>query len=62
MAAEFPDACVIASILRLSLLDRFDTVVLMEAGKVVDAGPRDALLARQPMLRKMMTPALSAAC
>ncbi len=51
MAAAFPDACLIASIHRLSLLDRFDTVVLMEGGKVVDAGARNALLARQPALR-----------
>ena len=62
IGAAFPDACVIASIHRLSLLDRFDTVVLMEAGKIVDAGPRSAVLARQPLLRKMMTPAVSAPC
>ena len=41
----------IASIHRLSLLERFDTVVLMEAGRIVDAGPRAAVLARQPQLR-----------
>lgn len=57
IAAAFPDACVIASIHRLSLLERFDTVVLMEAGRVVDAGPRDAVLARQPLLQKMVAPA-----
>ena len=62
IGAAFPDACVIASIHRLSLIDRFDTVVLMEAGKIVDAGPRSALLARQPSLRKMLTPAISAPC
>ena len=56
IAAAFPDACVIASIHRLSLLDRFDTVVLMEAGHVRDAGPRDAVLARQPLLQKMVAP------
>jgi ATP-binding cassette subfamily B protein len=49
----FPDACVIASIHRLSLLERFDTVVLMEAGRVLDHGPRDAVLARQPLLQRM---------
>jgi len=57
IAAAFPQACVIASIHRLSLLDRFDTVVLMEAGRVRDAGPRDAVLARQPLLQKMAGPA-----
>jgi len=47
----FPEVCLIASIHRLSLLERFDTVVLMEAGRVVDAGPRAAVLARQPSLQ-----------
>jgi ABC-type transport system involved in cytochrome bd biosynthesis fused ATPase/permease subunit len=42
---------VIASVHRLSLLERFDTVVLMEAGRIVDAGARAAVLARQPSLR-----------
>ncbi|MDM0105798.1 ABC transporter ATP-binding protein [Variovorax sp. J22R24] len=62
IGAAFPDACVIASIHRLSLLDRFDTVVLMEAGKIVDAGARSAVLARQPSLQKMMTPVRTAPC
>ncbi|MGJ7493187.1 ABC transporter ATP-binding protein [Variovorax sp. ZT4R33] len=56
IAAAFPDACVMASIHRLSLLDRFDTVVLMEAGRVLDAGPRNAVLARQPLLQRMVQP------
>ncbi|MDM0115878.1 ABC transporter ATP-binding protein [Variovorax sp. J22R133] len=50
VARRFPDACVIASVHRLSLLEHFDTVVLMEAGRVVDAGPCDEVLARQPSL------------
>ena len=57
IANAFPNACVIASIHRLSLLDRFDTVVLMEAGRVLDHGPRDAVLARQPLLQRMTAPA-----
>ena len=57
IAATFPEACVIASIHRLSLLDRFDTVILMEAGRVIDAGPLDAMLARQPLLQRMVAPA-----
>ncbi|MFM9923136.1 ABC transporter ATP-binding protein [Variovorax sp. H27-G14] len=56
IAEAFPDACVIASIHRLSLLERFDTVVLMEAGRVLDHGPRDAVLARQPLLQRMTMP------
>jgi ABC-type multidrug transport system fused ATPase/permease subunit len=59
IAAAFPDACVIASIHRLSLLERFDTVVLMEAGRIVDAGPRDAVMARQPLLQKLAAPAVA---
>ncbi len=50
LAAAFPGACIVASIHRLALLGRFDTVVLMEAGQVADAGPRDAVLARHPAL------------
>jgi len=56
IAAAFPNACVIASIHRLSLLDRFDTVLLMEAGHVLDHGPRDEELARQPLLQRMTAP------
>ena len=48
----FPQACIVASIHRLSLLERFDTVFLMEAGQLVDAGPRDDVLQRQPLLRQ----------
>ena len=50
MANAFPDACLIASVHRLSLLERFDTVVILEAGRVADCGPRDELLARHPQL------------
>ena len=57
IADAFPDACVIASIHRLSLLERFDTVLLMEAGRVLDHGPRDEVLARQPLLQRMTAPA-----
>ncbi|MGJ7579704.1 ABC transporter ATP-binding protein [Variovorax sp. RHLX14] len=58
IAAAFPQACLIASIHRLSLLDRFDTVVLMEGGRVLDFGPRDAVLARQPLLQRMVAPSV----
>jgi ABC-type multidrug transport system fused ATPase/permease subunit len=47
MDAAFPSACIVASVHRPSLLARFDTVVVVEAGRVVDAGPRDEVLARQ---------------
>jgi len=47
MVAAFPSACIVASVHRPSLLARFDTVVVVEAGRVVDAGPRDEVLARR---------------
>ncbi|MDM0013706.1 ABC transporter ATP-binding protein [Variovorax sp. J22P168] len=62
IAAAYPEACIIASIHRLSLLERFETVVLMESGRVVDAGPRDAVLARQPLLQRMVAPVAPPAC
>jgi ABC-type multidrug transport system fused ATPase/permease subunit len=51
---RFPDACLVASVHRMSLLRHFDTVVLMVAGRVVDSGTSEALLERQPMFRDMM--------
>ncbi|MFT4189998.1 MAG: ABC transporter ATP-binding protein, partial [Comamonas sp.] len=53
IAQAFGQACVVASIHRLSLLDHFDHVILMDAGRVADAGPREAVLERQPLLRQM---------
>ena len=47
MFAAFPSAGIVASVHRPSLLALFDTVVVVEAGRVVDAGPRDAVLARR---------------
>jgi ATP-binding cassette subfamily B protein len=47
------DACVVSSIHRLHLLPRFDTIVMLDAGRVVDTGTLDELLARQPMFREM---------
>jgi ABC-type multidrug transport system fused ATPase/permease subunit len=51
--AALTDACVISSIHRLHLLPRFDTIVLLDAGRVVDAGSLDDLLARQPLFAEM---------
>lgn len=50
----FPDACIVASVHRMSLLSHFDTVVLMAQGEVLDTGTVDELLARQPMFREMV--------
>ena len=38
---------------RLHLLPRFDTIVLLDGGRVVDAGSLDGLLERQPLFREM---------
>jgi ABC-type multidrug transport system fused ATPase/permease subunit len=51
--AAVPDACIVSSIHRLHLLPRFDTVVLLDAGRVVDTGTLDELLARQPLFQQM---------
>ncbi|HVK73882.1 MAG TPA: ABC transporter ATP-binding protein [Kofleriaceae bacterium] len=51
--ASMTDACVVSSIHRLHLLPRFDTIVLLDHGRVVDAGSLDELLARQPLLQDM---------
>jgi len=53
LLGEVREACVVSAIHRLHLLPRFDTVVLMEAGRVVDAGTMDELLARQPLFQAM---------
>jgi ABC-type multidrug transport system fused ATPase/permease subunit len=50
----FPDACIVASVHRMSLLSHFDTVVLMALGEVLDSGTVDELLARQPLFRDMV--------
>ena len=50
----FADACIVASVHRMSLLANFDRVVLMVAGEVVDSGSVDELLARQPLFREMV--------
>lgn len=47
MFEAFPTACIVASVHRPSLLSRFDTIVVVEAGRVTDAGPRDAVLSRR---------------
>ena len=52
--AAFPDATIVASVHRLSLLAHFDRVVLMQDGRVLDSGTVDALSARQPLFVAMM--------
>nr|HEX4316619.1 ABC transporter ATP-binding protein [Kofleriaceae bacterium] len=47
------DACVVSAIHRLHLLSRFDTVVLLDGGAVVDTGSFADLLARQPRFQEL---------
>jgi ATP-binding cassette, subfamily B, bacterial len=41
--AAFADACVISSVHRLSLLDRFDQIIIMQEGRIVAQGSVDEL-------------------
>jgi ATP-binding cassette subfamily B protein len=54
ISAAFPDACMVASVHRMSLLHHFNKVVLMANGRVQDVGAVDELLARQPAFRDML--------
>src|SRR5205085_898674 len=48
--AAFAGACIVSSVHRLHLLRRFDTVVVMEDGRIVDSGTPDEVRQRQPEL------------
>jgi ATP-binding cassette, subfamily B, bacterial len=50
---ELGNACVVSSIHRLHLLPRFDAIVLMQNGRIVDVGTLEQLLARQPQFHEM---------
>ena len=47
------NACVVSAIHRLHLLPRFDVIVLLDGGRVVDVGTFDELLARQKRFVEM---------
>jgi ATP-binding cassette subfamily B protein len=51
--AAFPDACIISSVHRLNLLPRFDEVLLLERGRLLDHGTVQALEHRSPQFRAM---------
>jgi ATP-binding cassette subfamily B protein len=51
--AAFADACVISSVHRLSLLDRFDEVLIMQAGRLVAQGPVDELMLTCPEFQRL---------
>ena len=52
--AAFPGACVVASVHRMSLLGRFDRVVLIVQGRIVDSGSVAELAERQAQFRAML--------
>ncbi|MCW7536330.1 ABC transporter ATP-binding protein/permease [Aquabacterium sp. A7-Y] len=60
MEDAFPDATIVASVHRMSLLAHFDKVVLMAAGRVVDVGSVEKLLERQPMFVELYRGAAAA--
>jgi ATP-binding cassette subfamily B protein len=55
IAAALPDACIVASIHRMELLQHFNKVVLMANGRVQDVGTVEELLVRQPAFREMLS-------
>ncbi|TMA42123.1 MAG: ABC transporter ATP-binding protein [Deltaproteobacteria bacterium] len=48
--SAFAGACIVSSVHRLHLLRRFDTVMVMEQGRVVDSGAPDEVRQRRPDL------------
>lgn len=52
--AAFADACIVSSIHRLHLLDRFDEVLLMRDGRLIAQGPVDALILLHPEFAELM--------
>jgi len=57
----FRDACVVSSVHRPHLLKRFDEVVFMEQGRVVDVGTARDLEKRHPAFRETLERASAAA-
>jgi ABC-type multidrug transport system fused ATPase/permease subunit len=48
--SAFAGACIVSSVHRLHLLRRFDTVVVMDAGRIIDVGSPDEVRQRHPDL------------
>jgi len=51
--AAFDDACIVASVHRLNLLDRFDEILVMSEGRLVAQGPLDALALTSPEFQRL---------
>jgi len=52
--AAFADTCVISSIHRLNLLERFDEILVMHNGRLVAQGPAAVLAATSPDFRQLL--------
>jgi ATP-binding cassette subfamily B protein len=52
--AALPNSCIVSSIHRLHLLDRFDEVIVMHEGRVVAQGPAALLAATSPDFRQLL--------
>ncbi|HEY0941815.1 MAG TPA: ABC transporter ATP-binding protein [Steroidobacter sp.] len=52
--AALPNACIVSSIHRLHLLERFDEVIVMHEGRVVAQGPAPLLAATSPDFRQLL--------
>jgi ABC-type multidrug transport system fused ATPase/permease subunit len=50
----FKEACLIASVHRLNLLERFDEVLVMHNGRLVAQGPADLLASTSPDFRQLL--------
>jgi len=57
LMSAFAGACIVSSVHRLHLLARFDTVLLMEHGRIVDSGTLDEVKQRRPELFAHSAPA-----
>lgn len=55
MLASHAGACIVSSVHRLNLLDRFDDVVLMQDGQVLDVGPAGDLALRSQVFRDLLS-------
>lgn len=54
VGAAWADGVIVASVHRMALLARFDRVIYMADGRVIDAGTVDQLTARQPLFRALL--------
>jgi ABC-type bacteriocin/lantibiotic exporter with double-glycine peptidase domain len=50
----FPSACIVSSVHRLNLLNRFDEVLLMREGRLLACGTEAELQARSPEFQQLM--------